>query len=125
MANEASGVTWRLRCLLIGLLAGVLRGVFGIGGGAVMVPARVMLLGTRQLLAHGTSLAVMVMAAWVGAVTYAWHGNFDVKLALLVGAGGVVGGLIGARLSVHVPAHRLRQLFGLLLLAVAVKMFIG
>lgn len=109
--------------MLIGIVAGLLSGLLGLGGAIVIIPALVMWLGYTQQMAQGTTLLMMVLP--VGALA-AWQyykaGNVDVKTALIMGAGFFVSGFIGARLANHVPQEILKKVFALLLIAIAVKM---
>lgn len=112
--------------LLIGLGAGVLSGIFGIGGGIVIVPALIYLTKMSLQQASGTSLAALVLPVGaIGAYMYYKAGNLDVKSALLVAVGLTVGTAIGAQLAVHVEAVLLRRAFAVLLAVVAVKMWGG
>ncbi len=109
----------------IGLATGLLSGLMGIGGGVIAVPAMVGLLRLSQHQVHGTSLAMVVLTATASALAYASRGHGDFKLALVLALGMVIGAYLGARLMPRIPAHRLRQGFALLLLAVGVRMIVG
>jgi uncharacterized membrane protein YfcA len=111
--------------LTIGFLSGVMSGLLGIGGGAVAVPAMVMLLGISQHRAHGTSLAMIMLTAPAAALAYNRQGYMDWGLALVLTAGMVVGAVIGAKLMMRIPAKRLRRIFAVVLLASAVKLLWG
>lgn len=109
--------------LLLGLAAGVLSGLVGIGGGIIIVPALVLFFGVSQHQAQGTTLALMVppigiLAAW----TYYKQGDVDLRIAALVAAGFFLGGLIGARFATGLSSAVLEKIFGVSLLLVAVKM---
>lgn len=123
---KTSALMATLILLLIGLGAGVLSGIFGIGGGIVIVPALIYLTKMSLQQASGTSLAALVLPVGaIGAYTYYKAGNLDVKSALLVAVGLTVGAAIGAQLAVHVEAVLLRRAFAVLLAVVAVKMWGG
>lgn len=114
----------RSRAVIVGLVAGFTSGLFGVGGGVVIVPGLVMLARFPQRLAHGTSLTAIVPIALAGMLGYAVAGEVDLAVALLVAAGGLVGAPLGvaalARLS-----NRLLQLgFAGVLLLTAVRMVI-
>lgn len=108
--------------LAVGLLVGVLSGLFGIGGGVVLVPAMALLLGVDQHVAQGVSLVVIVPTAIVGAVTHYRHGNVEPRLALFLGLTAVVGAIAGAWASSALDAYLLRKAFGLLVLYTAYRM---
>ena len=112
--------------LFLGLLAGVLSGLLGIGGGILLVPVLVLIAGMAQHKAQGTTLALMVppigiLAAW----TYYKEGNVDLKVAALVCLGFFFGGLLGARLAGSIDAMLLKRLFGVALLIAALKMILA
>lgn len=110
MAPESS---WPV-LVLVGVGAGITAGLFGVGGGIVIVPALVYLLGFTQHKATGTSLAVLLPPVGLGAVVeYYRHGAVDVKAAALIAAGLFAGGLAGAYLANRLPGPWLRLLFGL------------
>ncbi len=112
--------------LLLGLVAGILSGLIGIGGGIIIVPALVFIFGLTQHQAQGTTLALMVppigiLAAW----TYYQKGFVDLRIAALVCAGFVVGGLLGAKLATNLSNVILEKIFGVALLLVALKMILA
>jgi uncharacterized membrane protein YfcA len=109
--------------LLLGLVAGVLSGLIGIGGGTVIVPALLFLFGFSQHLAQGTTLALLVppigiLAAW----TYYKQGYVDLHVAALICIGFFFGGLLGAKLATHLSNVILERIFGIALLLIALKM---
>ena len=108
----------------IGLLAGLLSGLFGVGGGTVIVPLLVLLLHFNQRLGAGTSLAAIVPTATVGVVSYAIHGSVAWIPGLILAAGSVVGAQIGTRLLPRVSQTVLRWLFVGFLVVVIVSLFL-
>lgn len=108
----------------IGLLAGLLSGLFGVGGGTVIVPLLVLFLHFNQRLGAGTSLAAIVPTATVGVVSYAIHGSVAWVPGLILAAGSVVGAQIGTRLLPKVSQTVLRWLFVGFLLIVIVSLFL-
>ncbi len=113
--------------LAIGLGAGVLSGLLGIGGGIVIVPALIYLAKFAPQQAVGTSLAVLVLpiGAAIGAITYYRAGHLDVKAALILVAGMAVGATLGSQLALQVDATLLKKGFALLMAVMAVKMWVG
>ncbi|GAA2080870.1 sulfite exporter TauE/SafE family protein [Pseudolysinimonas kribbensis] len=109
--------------LVVGILGGVLSGMFGVGGGIIMVPLLLTLGRIDQRQAAATSLAAVVPTSVVGAVAYGLAGHVDVIAGLVVAAGGVAGSLIGTRLLRALPVGWLRWLFIALLLLVAARLF--
>lgn len=105
---------------IIGLLAGTLAGLLGIGGGVIMVPAMVLLLGVGPAVAKGTSVAVIVPTAAIGTVRNRGNRNVDLRTAALVGAFGSITAVIGASISDHLSDQTANVLFAGLLVAVAI-----
>ena len=109
--------------VLLGLLAGVLGGLIGIGGGVIIVPILVFVFKYEQHLAQGTTLALLlppigILAAW----SYYQHGQMDVRAAVLICLGFVVGGFFGAKLALVMPQEILRKVFGVAMLLIALNM---
>ncbi len=107
--------------ILLGISAGLLSGLFGVGGGILFVPT-LLALGLTQFEAQGTSLLAILPTVVVGALTQRRYGNLRARSALVLGLGSVVGVEAGARLVTHVPEDLLRKLFGVLLFAVAAQL---
>lgn len=111
--------------LLLGLFVGALSGLIGIGGGVLIMPALIYVFGFSQYQAQGTTLALLVPPIGIlGAWTYYQKGFVNVQAAALICLGFVLGGLLGAKLAVVVPASLLRRLFGLAMLGLSVRMLI-
>ncbi len=108
----------------IGLGAGLLSGLLGIGGGVVIVPAMVLLAGFDQHVAQGTSLLVIIPSALLGSVTHYRHRRFSVRDAALLAGGGVLGALAGSLTALSLDEVLLRRLFALLILFVAARMLL-
>ena len=107
-----SGISLWVVALLVGAVAGVLSGLLGIGGGAVMVPAMTLLMGLTQHMAQGTSLLVIIPTAISGSITHFRMGNIRMQTAAWLSAGGVLGAVGGAYLALASPDAILRLLFG-------------
>jgi uncharacterized protein len=122
MGHETSIMTF----VLIGLAAGLLSGLLGIGGGLLIVPALVYLAGFPQLTATGTSLAILLPPVGLAAVlVYYRNGNVDIRAALCIAVCMFVTAWIGSRVALKVGGVYLRLLFGLFLLAVGVSMIVS
>ncbi|NWF67988.1 MAG: sulfite exporter TauE/SafE family protein [Chloroflexi bacterium] len=108
--------------LLVGLGAGVLAGMFGIGGGVVIVPALVSILRFDQKYAVGTSLAALLLPSGLPAVVNYYHaGDLDIGVAALVAAGLLFGALAGARIALGLPSVTVKRLYGVFLLFIAFR----
>jgi uncharacterized protein len=108
----------------VGIGAGVLTGFFGVGGGFVIVPALVLLLGLPLTLAVGTSLLVITLSSAAALAAHLASGSIDWAVALIFTAGAIAGALAGRRVGGHVQPRRLGRLFALLLIAVAVLLVV-
>lgn len=112
--------------LIIGLAAGVLSGIFGIGGGILIVPALIYVLKMTPQQASGTSLAALLFPVGaLGAYTYYKAGNLQMKPAILVALGLFFGAAIGAWAATHIDATSQRRMFAVFLVIVAAKMWIS
>lgn len=110
--------------VLLGIVAGVLSGIIGIGGGIIIVPSLIYFFKFSQQQAQGTTLALLVppigiLAAW----TYYKQGFVDLKTAGLIVIGFFIGALFGAIYSTHISADLLRKVFAVILVLVGIKMF--
>ena len=111
--------------LAIGVIAGVFAGMFGIGGGLIIVPALIFLLGLKELEAIGTSLAALIPpVGLLGAAEYYRNGYMNLRYAGLVALGLFVGAYFGARIMVSLPPEVIRRLYGIFLLAIAARMLL-
>lgn len=111
---------------IIGLLAGILSGLVGIGGGIIMVPLFILFLGLTQHNAQGLSLAVMLPPVTFLAV-YNYHtagegGNIDWRIALLVAVLFMIGGFLGSKIALQIDQRMLKKIFGVMMLIVAIKL---
>ena len=109
--------------IILGVVAGIFGGMFGIGGGTILIPVLVYLFGLTQHQAQGTTLAIMVppiglLAAW----RYWQAGNVKLSMAIFICLGFFIGGLIGANLIHNVSDSLLKKLFGFYLLFISVRM---
>ncbi len=116
--------TWTIvAAVSLGLAAGVLSGVFGVGGGILFVPTLVAL-GLGQVEAAATSLLAIVPTAATGVIRQRASGNLKVKAALVLGVASIVGAEVGVRIAKAVDEDVLRRAFGVLLLVVAAQLAI-
>lgn len=111
-------------CIAVGLAAGLLSGLFGVGGGTVIVPLLVLFLHFDQRLAAGTSLAAIVPTATVGVISYAVHGSVAWVPAIILAVGAVIGAQIGTWLLAKISQTVLRWGFVAFLVVVIVALFL-
>jgi uncharacterized protein len=112
--------------IALGLAAGALSGLIGIGGGIVIIPALLFVFGFTQVQAQGTTLALMVppiglLAAW----TYYKHGSVNIFAAAMICIGFFVGGFLGAKVAVVVPNAILRRIFGVSMITLGIQLVFG
>ena len=110
--------------VIIGLAAGILSGLVGVGGGIIMVPLFVLFLGLTQHNAQGLSLAVMLPPVTFLAV-YNYHkagGGIDWKVAIIVAVLFIIGGFIGSKIALQIDQRLLKRIFGVAMLIVAIKL---
>ncbi|MEO7349284.1 MAG: sulfite exporter TauE/SafE family protein [Terrimesophilobacter sp.] len=112
-----------LRLTLIGLAVGFFSGLFGVGGGIILVPLLIVVVGYEQRRASGTSLAAVLPTAIAGMVSYASHGSVDWIAGAMLAAGAVAGSLVGTWLLHHTRQQVLRWIFIVFLLLVAARLF--
>ncbi|BAY24860.1 hypothetical protein NIES2100_46580 [Calothrix sp. NIES-2100] len=113
-----------IQLLVIGLVAGVAGGMFGIGGGAIMVPAMVLIMGLDQKFATGTSIAAQILPIGIlGAAVYYRNGQLNIKYAVIIAAGLVVGNLFGALFANQpfISSETMKKLYGIFLLLLGAR----
>jgi uncharacterized membrane protein YfcA len=110
--------------IFLGLIGGVLSGMFGIGGGVILIPALVFIFGFTQHQAQGTTLAVMVLPiGFLAALRYYQSGNVKLGVVGFICLGFFVGGLLGANFVNQISDSLLKKMFALFLMAVSLRMF--
>lgn len=125
MSNQAPKmtITTLLLLLIVGLAAGFLSGLIGIGGGIIIVPALVLFLGFSQKMAQGTSLGILLLPVGILAVLqYYKQGYLNVNYVLVVAAAFVLGGFLGSKLALSVSDEKMKKIFALILLLISLKM---
>jgi uncharacterized membrane protein YfcA len=113
------------RGLIIGAGAGFLSGLFGIGGGIVIVPALLALMSMERKMAHGTSLAATLPMAAASLVTYTIGGNVDWPVAACLAAGAIFGAVVGTQLLQIIPKKPLTIIFIVVILVTAIRLVVA
>lgn len=108
--------------VIVGIAAGVLSGLFGVGGGAIFVPALVLIFGLAQIDAEGTSLLAMIPVALLGALTQSRSGLVSWRAAVTVGLIAGIGVVAGSRLAEGLDEHVLRKLFAAFIVLMAAQL---
>jgi uncharacterized membrane protein YfcA len=111
--------------VLVGMLAGTIAGLLGVGGGIVMVPGLILVGSLSQAVAKGTSLLVIIPTAVVGTIRNVRLGHVDLRVALVAGGSGMASSFVASLLSVRLDPSLSSVLFGLLLVAVAVRLLLS
>ena len=109
--------------ILIGIAAGMLSGLVGIGGGLIIVPALVYFLGMSQHTAQGTSLGLILLPVGILAVlAYYKQGHVDVKIVGLLAIGFIAGSYLGSKISLSLSQETVKKIFAIVMLVVSIKM---
>lgn len=112
--------------LLIGLFAGFISGTFGVGGGIIIIPALVFLLGLSQHQAQGTSLAMMIAPIGIFAViNYYKSGYINIKFAIVLMIAFVAGAYLGSLSAINISSLWLKRMFGILIIVVGLRMILS
>ena len=110
--------------ILIGLTAGVLGGMIGLGGGIILIPALILIMKLDQQTAQGTSIAIMLPPIGLFAVYHYYKAGYvNTNYAIIIAAAFMIGGYFGSVLALKLSPNLMRKVFSLLLVAIAVKMF--
>lgn len=107
--------------ILTGFGAGLLSGLMGVGGGAIIIPALVFLLGISQHAAQGISLAIIIPTAIMGAYGYFMRGYVDMRRVIFISFGAVAGALLGSFFACRISSGSLKQIFGVFVIIIAIK----
>lgn len=111
-----------LMILAMGLSTGILSGLLGVGGGVVLVPMMIFILGTEQHVAQGVSMLFIIPTALSGLYHLVRCKLVDMKVAMLVASGAVTGALISANFVQYIPAADLKKLFGAFVIFSGIRM---
>lgn len=112
----------KLKLLFLGLVTGLINGVFGSGGGMIIVPSLVFFLHFKDYKAHATAISIILPISIVSNIVYFINNAPPLKTSLIVMAGGLVGSFIGAKLLNKIPGKILRKVFGCVTLYTAIRM---
>ncbi len=110
---------------IIGIIAGIICGLFASGGGLILVPAFVYLLGIENKRARGTAVLCILPMVITSSIFYYKENYINWEIGLMCAIGGVIGGIIGAKLLKKIPTRYVKMLFAIFLLYVSIKMLIG
>lgn len=126
MRKDKMSILFIIGLLILGIIAGYLSGLVGIGGGIIIVPALVLLFGFSQYMAQGTTLALLLPPIGLFAVVnYYKKGYVDIKIALILIFGFLLGSYFGSLTAVNIPQDTLKKIFAIILVLIGIKMFFG
>lgn len=109
--------------ILIGLAAGMLGGMVGVGGGIIIVPALIFFLGFSQKMAQGTSLGILLLPVGIlGVMQYYKQGQVDLRVVAIISLAFFVGSFYGSKIALALPQETVKKIFAILMLVVAIKM---
>ncbi len=115
--------TTLIMLVILGIITGFLAGMLGIGGGLLVIPGLVMVMGMSQQSAQGTSLAMMLPPIGIiAAYNYYKAGHVDIRIALILAVMFIIGSYFGSKIAVKLSQDLLQKIFGIFLLLVAIKM---
>jgi uncharacterized protein len=109
--------------IIIGIAAGILGGLVGVGGGIIIVPALVYLLGFSQKTAQGTSLGLIMLPVGIlGVLQYYKQGHVDFRVVAILAAGFLAGSYFGSKFALSLPQETIKKIFAVLMIIIAIKM---
>jgi uncharacterized membrane protein YfcA len=109
--------------LLVGLAAGILSGLVGVGGGIIIVPCLVFFLGFSQKMAQGTSLGILLLPIGVlGALQFYKQGYIDIKVVAIISVAFIFGSYFGSKIALKLSQENVKKIFAVVMLLVAIKM---
>lgn len=114
-----------VKLIFIGLFAGFINGLFGSGGGTIIVPSLIFLIGLKDHLAHATAISVILPLSIISTSIYLFKNSIPLDLSLLVTIGGVFGSYLGAKFLNKIPINILRKIFGSVIIYTAIRMILS
>jgi len=109
--------------IVIGIAAGILSGLVGVGGGIIIVPALVYFVGFSQKTAQGTSLGLILLPVGIlGVLQYYKQGHIDLKVVWILAIGFLIGGYLGSKIALSLSQETVRKIFAILMIVIAIKM---
>ena len=109
--------------ILVGIAAGMLSGLVGVGGGIVIVPALVFILGFSQKMAMGTSLGILLLPVGIlGVIQYYKQGYVDIRVVVIISAAFLVGSYFGSKIALSLPNEIIKKIFAVFMIIIAIKL---
>ncbi len=121
--NKHMDIQTILLLILVGIAAGILSGLVGVGGGIVIVPALVLILGFSQKLAQGTSLGILLLPVGIlGVMQYYKQGYVDIRVVLIISAAFLIGSYFGSKFALSLPQEMIKKIFAVFMIIIAIKL---
>lgn len=114
----------KLKIIGLGMITGLINGLFGSGGGTIVVPTMVFLLGVDDYKAHATAIAVILPLSIISTIIYTKHNVIKYPMAFNIAIGGVIGSYFGAKLLNKIPINILRKIFGGLIVFASIRLLL-
>lgn len=114
----------QIKLIAIGLVTGFINGIFGSGGGMIIVPALTFLMGVDEHKSHATAISIILPLSIISTFLYLKEDMIQFNIVLNIALGGVIGSLIGAKFLKKIPAHILRKIFGGIIILTAIRMML-
>lgn len=114
-----------LKLIVIGFITGIINGLFGSGGGTIVVPALVFLIKMEDIKAHATAISIILPLSIISTFIYLKSNMINFDIGLIVVMGGIIGSFIGAKLLKKIPNLVLRKIFGCIIIITALRMILG
>ncbi|HLR21048.1 MAG TPA: sulfite exporter TauE/SafE family protein [Tissierellaceae bacterium] len=112
------------KLIIIGIFTGLINGIFGSGGGTIIVPSLVFLIGLEDHKSHATAISIILPISIISTIVYLIHNSIPIKASLLVMSGGLLGSFLGAKLLPKIPVNLLRKVFGSVIIYTAIRMIL-
>ncbi len=125
MESKAKQKNATVKLALIGLISGVINGLFGSGGGMIVVPSLIFIMGMEDYKAHATAILIILPLTLMSSYMYLSRNAVDWSILWKVTAGGIAGGFAGAKLLGKLSQKLLRRVFGVFIIAGAIRLLIG
>lgn len=121
--NSAMDMQTILILLAVGICAGMLSGLVGVGGGIIIVPALVFFLAFSQKMAQGTSLGILLLPVGIlGVIQYYKQGYIDIRVVIIISLAFLIGSYFGSKIALSLPQETVKKIFAVMMMIIAVKM---
>lgn len=113
-----------VKLIALGFVTGLVNGIFGSGGGTIIVPALILFFGLKDYVAHATAISIILPLTLISTTIYLFKNTIPMKISFLVVIGGLLGSYMGAKFLNKIPTNILRKVFGSVIIYSAVRMIL-